>query len=57
MDATLISILVKDVAVPELLALIHKIVQTDASITIKLSKDVADIKAIGQAYLDETRPA
>ena len=55
MDTTLITILVKDVAVPELLALLHKSMPTDGDIVIKLSKDVNDVKSIGQAFLDETR--
>lgn len=56
MDATLITLLVKDIAVPEILALIHRTVQDDQTIQITLSKDVAAITQAGQAFLDETRP-
>lgn len=55
-DSTAITIVVKDVIVPELLALLHKQMPTDGEMVIKLSKDADDIKAIGQAFLDQTRP-
>ena len=56
MDSTLITILIRDVAVPEILALLHKHIETDETIVVTLSKDVERIKAQGQAFLDATKP-
>lgn len=57
MDSTLIQILVKDVAVPELLKLLSARREiTEGDMVIVLSNDVEKVKAVGQAFLDQTRP-
>lgn len=52
---TLVQILVKDVVLPEVLALLHRNVPDEGAIYITLSKDKNRVKAFGQAFLDETR--
>ena len=54
---TLISFLVEDVLVPELLNAIHKTVPTDQTITITLSKDANTLRALSQPFIDELKAA
>lgn len=53
-DDTLLTILIKDIAIPEVLAFLHRSTPDEGQIFIILSKDTAQIKAVGQAFLDRT---
>lgn len=55
MDSVLVQILVKDLVLPELLALLHRAVPEEGQMVVILSKDVDRVKAIGQAFLDSTK--
>jgi hypothetical protein len=61
MDPTLIAILIKDIAIPEILAIIraHKNatgkMPTDAEVIAALDLDVERFTQIGQNFLDRTR--
>lgn len=56
MDKSLIQILIADVAIPELLRLLRGLTITEDQMLIVLNQNVEQVKAVGQAFLDQTRP-
>lgn len=50
---SLLQILVEDIAVPEILNLLHRNVPTDSQMVIILKRDVQATQAQGQGFLDQ----